>query len=147
MNNTEENDLENLYEQCKTCANKYSSMECVLCEDFDMYKEEEEKIKMNEFEKKLLEKIDSGENLTESELSDLVYEFKVESEEGEDLRWVRSVDTISKLGDRFFSTAWYKGLTEYQEDEFYDQPVEVEKKEYDKTIHVVEWVPKEKTDK
>ena len=40
MNSTEENDLENLYEQCKTCANKYSSMECVLCEDFDMYKEE-----------------------------------------------------------------------------------------------------------
>ena len=137
-------DLENLYEQCRTCAYKYSSMECVLCEDFDMYKEEKEKIKMSEYEKKLLDKIDSGEDLTCDELRTLVFEFEVESEYGENLRWTRSVDTISTLGGRFFSTAWYEGLTECQEDEFYDQPVEVEKKEYDKTVHVVEWIPKEK---
>ena len=92
-------------------------------------------------------KIDSGENLTESELKTLVYEYEVESEYGENGRWTRSVDTISTLGGRFFKTFWYEGLTECQEDEFYDQPVEVRKKEYNKTIHVVEWVPKEKTDK
>lgn len=34
------NDLDNLYLQCQGCANKYTSFECVLCEDFDMYKEE-----------------------------------------------------------------------------------------------------------
>lgn len=27
----------NLYEQCKTCKNLYSSLECEMCEDFDMY--------------------------------------------------------------------------------------------------------------
>ncbi|HHT97482.1 MAG TPA: DNA cytosine methyltransferase [Clostridiales bacterium] len=26
-----------LYEQCKTCKNLYSSLECEMCEDFDMY--------------------------------------------------------------------------------------------------------------
>lgn len=40
MNETMKRDLENLYEQCRTCKYKYSSMECALCEDFDMYKEE-----------------------------------------------------------------------------------------------------------
>ena len=34
--------LENLYLQCQGCANKYTSWECALCEDFDMYEEEEE---------------------------------------------------------------------------------------------------------
>lgn len=102
---------------------------------------------MSEFEKKLLAKIDSEENLTENELKTLVYEYEVESEYGDNERWTRPVDTISTLGGRFFKTFWHEGLTEYQEDEFYDQPVEVEKKEYDKTIHVVEWVTKEKTDK
>lgn len=38
---SEENrDLDNLYEQCRSCANKYTSYECALCEDFDMYEEE-----------------------------------------------------------------------------------------------------------
>lgn len=32
--------LDNLYLQCQICANKYTSFECALCEDFDMYKEE-----------------------------------------------------------------------------------------------------------
>lgn len=33
-------DLDNLYLQCQGCANKYTSFECALCEDFDMYKAE-----------------------------------------------------------------------------------------------------------
>lgn len=33
-------DLDNLYLQCQGCANKYTSFECALCENFDMYKDE-----------------------------------------------------------------------------------------------------------
>lgn len=29
----------NLYDKCKSCKNKWSSFECDVCEDFDMYKE------------------------------------------------------------------------------------------------------------
>ena len=29
----------NLYDKCKSCGNKWSSFECDVCEDFDMYKE------------------------------------------------------------------------------------------------------------
>lgn len=28
---------ENLYDECRNCKNKYSSIECELCVDFDMY--------------------------------------------------------------------------------------------------------------
>ena len=40
--NEENNDLDNLYLQCQSCANKYTSYECALCEDFDMYEEEKD---------------------------------------------------------------------------------------------------------
>ena len=29
--NEENNDLDNLYLQCQSCANKYTSYECALC--------------------------------------------------------------------------------------------------------------------
>lgn len=32
----------NLYDKCKSCNDKWSSNECEMCEDFDMYKNETE---------------------------------------------------------------------------------------------------------
>lgn len=52
------------------------------------------------------------------------------------------MESVVCLCGRYFSIYWEEGLTEYQPNEFYDQPEEVEKHEYDKTIHVVEWIPK-----
>lgn len=94
------------------------------------------------YEKEFLEKIDSGKELSEGELRDLICRYEIESEYGENRRWTRSVESIVCLCGRYFSIYWEEGLTEYQPNEFYDQPEEVEKHEYDKTIHVVEWVPK-----
>ncbi len=42
-NETDEN---NLYDKCKSCDNKWSSLECDMCENFDMYKNEQENITM-----------------------------------------------------------------------------------------------------
>lgn len=92
------------------------------------------------FEELMVKKIDNGENLTERELRSLVYEYEISSEEGGDHRWVRDMSTVVELCGRTFEIDWYKGLTEMQEDEFYDQPFEVEKREYEKTITVTEWV-------
>ena len=36
----------NLYDKCKSCDNKWSSLECDMCENFDMYKNEQENITM-----------------------------------------------------------------------------------------------------
>lgn len=94
------------------------------------------------FDEIILEKIDRKENLTRSELSKLVYGYEIETDYGENRRWTRSATTIISLKGRYFSIDWEDGLTECQENEFYSQPVEVEKKTYEKTITVTEWVPK-----
>lgn len=95
------------------------------------------------FEEIMVKKIDSGEKLTERELSEVVYEYDVETEHGENRRWSRTNTTIVEMMGRFFSIDWEEGLTECQENEFYEQPYEVEKHTYEKTITVTEWVPME----
>ena len=97
---------------------------------------------MDEWELELLAKIDNKEKLTESEISDLVYECEVEVKYGQNRRWSRSATTISKLGDRYFRIEWENGLTENQPNEFYNQPTEVELKEYEKIVKVKEWIVK-----
>lgn len=96
---------------------------------------------MDKYDEELLRKIDNGEKLTRSELCDVIFEYEVETEYGENRRWSRSVNTISEIGNRYFSIDWEEGLTECQENEYYDQPIEVEKKTYEKTITVTEWIP------
>ena len=93
----------------------------------------------NEF----ITRFDSHKGFTEKELYDFTRGFiqnidNVWEEEGGDHRWQREMTTIIQIGDRYFSLDWMKGLTEYQEDSFYDQPYEV--KPVEKTIVVTEWV-------
>lgn len=96
---------------------------------------------MEDFEKKMLEKIDAGEELDEWELAELCYEHSICDEEGDDHRWTREIKSIIELGGRYFSIFWMRGLTECQENKFEDQPVEVRKHTYEKTIEVTEWIP------
>lgn len=96
---------------------------------------------MSDTDRRILEKLDRHEDLTEKELKYLVYECEIDSIEGEDGRWTRSVTTIAKLGGRTFSIDWERGLTEMQESEFYDQPVEVFKHEHEETVTVTDWLP------
>lgn len=37
---TEKWEEENLYQECRNCRHKYSTLECELCVDFDMYEED-----------------------------------------------------------------------------------------------------------
>jgi ABC-type uncharacterized transport system substrate-binding protein len=97
---------------------------------------------MDEWELEVLRKIDNKEKLDESELSDLVFEYEVDTDYSDNRRWSRSATTISQIGDRYFRIEWENGLTENQPNEFYKQPTEVELKEYQKTIIVKEWVEK-----
>lgn len=95
------------------------------------------------FEEIMVNKIQNGEELTEEELEKLVWNYGIESDYGENRRWARHVTSIVKLCDRYFSVGWEEGLTERQENEFYEQPYEVKKHIYEKTIIVTEWVPME----
>ncbi|MCM1259647.1 MAG: hypothetical protein NC182_01725 [Prevotella sp.] len=77
-------------------------------------------------EKRFLEKFDNGEEFTEEELSDLTWQFaEEETIYGENGSWTREATTIFKIDDRYFALEWEEGLTECQENEFYDQPYEV----------------------
>ena len=89
--------------------------------------------------KTLEEKVLAKEHLTEHELSELVHEYCYEEIKGDDNRWTRNMQTIVNIGDRFFSIYWQQGLTECQEDEFLDQPIEVKPHTYEKTITVTDW--------
>lgn len=94
---------------------------------------------MSDLEKELLEKIDAGEKLSEYELKILALEFAIERIEGDDHRWQREIRSICELGGRLFEVNWMNGLTECQEDNFYEQPFEVEKVTYTKTVEVTEY--------
>lgn len=103
---------------------------------------QEEKYYTEHFEEIMLSKIECNDELTRKELSTLVYEYGIETEHGDNRRWTRTNTTIVNLMNRHFSIDWEEGLTECQENEFYNQPVEVRQKTYEKTITVTEWVPK-----
>ena len=90
------------------------------------------------FEDIMYDKITEGIDLTERELRELRYSQCAEIE-GDKSRWSVYTQSIIKLRDKYFSIDWDQGLTEIQEDEFYNQPYEVKKVE--KMIPVTEWIP------
>lgn len=96
---------------------------------------------MNNYEKEFLDKYDSGAKFTEQEIRDAIWDFhQVEEIEHGHRRWTESMTTIVQVADRFFKIDWERGLTEYQENEYWDQPVEVTPHEYEKTITVRDWI-------
>lgn len=85
-------------------------------------------------------------NFNEEELCQMVFNdydgFEViDTIEGTVGRWTRHMTTILKSGDKFYAIEWEQGLTEYQENEFYFQPYEVEP--YEEVITILKYKPKE----
>lgn len=95
-------------------------------------------VKMDE--EYFLNRINNNIELDENELYCLVAWFGIETIYGAKHRWHKEARTIVQLNDRYFAVDWYQGLTELQDNEFYDQPYEVELKEYQKTITVRDWI-------
>lgn len=89
--------------------------------------------------KTIVSKLKAGEKLTESELEYLVYDgIEVDEIKGDSYRWTQSVQTILDIDGELWAVDWERGLTECQENEFYDQPYRVEMRE--KQITVKEYV-------
>lgn len=111
---------------------------------YALKEEDEEKLQgLPDRAKRIYKDLQDGEKLSNSDLSYLVYNFELDDERdcGENRRWSRSVCSIVELGGKHYSITWEQGLTENQENEFWNQPVEVEKHQYPKTIVVTEWKP------
>lgn len=84
---------------------------------------EEEKIQM---------KLESGEKLSEREMRNMdMYFSEVYREEGESRRWSKSILSVFEVGDKKYALNWEEGLTESQENEYWEQPylVKLEEKE------------------
>lgn len=86
----------------------------------------------------VIEKLYAGVKLDEFELKQLAYEMlddadaylyePVDEIDGEETRWHRVVQTIFKIQGDLWAISWLRGLTECQEDEFWDQPYKVVRK-------------------
>ena len=94
----------------------------------DWYLEEEE----------FLSKYDAGEPINERCLLEYAYGGKEISVE-DPRRWSQYVTVVFNVLDRCFKIKYDRGLTESQENECYEQPVEVKKVEWDEVIpeHIV----------
>ena len=110
-------------------------------------------MEIEEFESKLKNK-----TFTEEELQELVQDYlftnqgdRVEYEiidtiyDNELNRWSRNVQTIIKYKNKYYSILWEEGLTEYQDNGFYEQPYEVIKKT--KVIEQDYWISPDKEEK
>ena len=84
-------------------------------------------------------RLKSGEKLSEIELKTLVYDgIEVDEIKGYSGRWTQDVQTIIDIDGELWAIDWDRGLTECQENEFYNQPYRVVKRE--KQIVVTEYV-------
>lgn len=102
-----------------------------------------EKYYQEHFDEIMVQKIENHEDLTEGEIKALVFECnEVERCEGENRRWSRTVSSIIELCGRFFKVVWEQGLTENQDDQFFEQPYEVELDAYKKVIEMHNWIKK-----
>ena len=91
------------------------------------------------FEDIMCDKIDAGIDLTEKELKELVFDYSFTEFEGDRGRWSVHTQSIIFINNRHFAIDWQKGLTEMQENEFYNQPYAVKKVE--RMVPITEWVP------
>jgi len=83
---------------------------------------------------------------SEEEIRDMVYgDFDgdvVETIEGENRRWTRSNITYVQIDNKFYELVWEQGLTENQEDDFWEQDApEVERVITSRTVYSWEWKP------
>lgn len=93
------------------------------------------------------EKILKRECLTEEEARAIIYDdgydeniMLCEEIEGGETRWTRCMTTVFWYKDKLYAIDWQRGLTECQEDEFWDcRPYRVEKRT--KTITVNDYIP------
>lgn len=91
-------------------------------------------------DKEFLMRYDNGEEFTEEELSELLYDFyNVHEDRDPDVyKCHQSVTTIFKVDNRLFALCWIEDHGMFQEHEFYDQPYEV--REEKEVVEVTKYV-------
>lgn len=79
-----------------------------------------------EWDVRMAMKLKDGSMLSESEINNLKDNFdEIYREEGRDRRWSRAILSVIDVNDELYAIEWDQGLTENQEDTFYNQPYPV----------------------
>lgn len=92
----------------------------------------------------IVEKIYAGVSLTERERRQVSYcdvegiDEEVAVNEFDSGRWTQAVQTVFRIGNDLWAIDWDRGLTEYQENEYYEDPYRVERVE--RQVTVVDYV-------
>lgn len=94
---------------------------------------------MNNFEQCILNKIDNNIKLSYDEMEKLVWEHSIDRIKNNK---ENNIKTIVKIGERYFLIKWKDSSTQLKANQYFGQPYEVIKKEYNKIVHVVEWIEK-----
>ena len=84
------------------------------------------------WEERIAIKLKEGKNLSGDEIRTMVYELpEIYEEEGDEGRWERYMTTVVDLLGKHYAIDWSRGLTESQDNSFFEQPylVKVETKE------------------
>lgn len=92
------------------------------------------------FFEEIKNKLDNNIELDENEICELIWEYEIASYEGNHHRWDQKMTSIVEFNNKFYAIHWRRGLTEYQENSYYNQPIEVHKIERPITITLTEWV-------
>jgi hypothetical protein len=85
-------------------------------------------------------KLNNNIELDENEIYNLIWEYEIASYKGEHHRWDQEMTSIVEFNNKFYAICWRRGLTEMQENSYYEQPIEVHKVERPITITLTEWV-------
>lgn len=90
----------------------------------------------------IYKKLQNQEKLSEEEIGSLVWDSeRVYEEEGDDHRWQREMFTVVKVENKFYGICWMRGLTEYQENDYYEQPFEVASENKTEVVKKEIWKP------
>lgn len=118
-------------------------------EEKDKQDKLDEKVKkqyyQDNFEALMVAKMENNEFLDESEIRDLL-EYEIHIDEGENNRWTQDITSILELTSFSGETAlycvyWERGLTEYQENTYMEQPFKVKRVEREITTVQITYEP------
>ena len=85
-----------------------------------------------------IERILNNETIYEIDIKHLLEDYVIEEEDCDVHRWVTGVSSIVEVNGRYFNIFWYRGNTEYQENEYPAQVAE-EVEPFEEYVLVKSW--------
>lgn len=96
---------------------------------------------MTPWEKKIKLHIAQNKPIDKNDIRMLVWDYSIDEEIEEPLRWVTPVITIIEFFGHYYRIYWHRGNTEYQDNE-YESQVLKEVVKVKKIVEIEKWIEK-----